>query len=425
MKLWLYMGSYFLAAAVLTYYLTPVVRELALRWGAMDVPSGRKSHERAVPTMGGLAMFFAFFTVLSFAVLGHALWFRHSPFLQFRLDHLFFGALPLTLIGILDDKRRINYKWKLAVQILTGLLMLRFGYRISGVTNPFTGETIALGFLSGPLTVLWFLFIINAINFMDGVDGLAAGVSLIALMTLFAVSLYLHNLQIALLSAILAGAIVGFFRYNFYPASVFMGDTGSLFLGFLIAFISLCGAQKSSTAVALAVPVVILGLPILDAIFAVARRWSSEWTHAKSFSERVFSWRRIFYPDLGHIHHRLLALGLTKPQAVVFLYLVALGFGLTGFALTAARYYQIALILLYMAVVFFIAFRKFPVTGQSLGVFEAPAPPGRPVFEQKRETSLWQGRKWTRFNRLIAWTAGVLLPIFIFAVFLAGKVFWK
>lgn len=425
MMLWLYVFFYFLAAAVFAYCLTPLVRKLALRFGAMDVPNRRKLHERTIPTMGGMAMFLAFFATFSLAAIGHALWFRGPFFSQFRPGHLFLGALPLVAIGILDDKYRINYKWKLVLQILVSLLMFHFGYKISGVTNPFNGETLSLGFLSKPVTVLWFLFIINAINFMDGVDGLAAGVSLIALTTLFVVSLYLENVQIALLSAILAGSIVGFFRYNFYPASIFMGDTGSLFLGFMIAFISLCGAQKSSTAVALAIPVVILGLPILDAIFAVVRRWSSEWAASRSFPERILSWRRIFYPDLGHIHHRLLNLGLTKPQAVAFLYLVALGFGLAGFALTAARYHHIALILLYMAVVFFIAFRKFPMMNQLLGTFETPILEKPDASRTNAETSSFLGRSPFKFNRLIVWTAGVLLPLFVFTVFLVGKVFWK
>ncbi len=422
MKLWFYVLVCFLASAVLAHCLTPLIRILAIRWGALDVPSERKPHERAIPTMGGAAIFLAFFIALFCIELGHVFYFHRPLFLQFRLHHLFFGALPLVLIGILDDRYRVNYKWKLVFQILSALIIVYFGYQIGGITHPFSGETIQLGVLSVPVTLLWFLFIINAINFMDGIDGLAAGVSLIALMTLFAVSLFLENVQIALLSILLVGSLVGFFRYNFYPASIFMGDTGSLFLGFLIAFIALCGAQKSSTAVALAIPIVILGLPILDAIFAVMRRWSSEWMVSKSFSRRVFSWQRIFYPDLGHIHHRLLALGFTKPQVVALLYLVALGFGFAGFALTAARYQQIASILFYMMFIFFIAFRKFPVTSHHL--FEV-SPSQMPIVSRTPTEKFSLNQESPRFGRLIVWAAGAVLPLFVLTVFLVARMFWK
>ncbi|MBI3999147.1 MAG: undecaprenyl/decaprenyl-phosphate alpha-N-acetylglucosaminyl 1-phosphate transferase [Candidatus Omnitrophica bacterium] len=361
MILWLYFISFFLVAAGIAFSLTPFVRKLTIQYQVMDVPDERKPHEHAIPTMGGIAMYVAFFAAILVANISYSFWMDEPLFQNFKIGHLFLGATPLVLAGMIDDRFHINYKWKLAVQIAVAISMIYSGYGIYGITNPFNGETVPLGFLSNVVTIFWFLFIINAINFMDGIDGLAAGVSLIALLTIFVVSIYLGHVPIAVLAIILAGAIIGFLRYNFYPASIFMGDTGSLFLGFLIAILSLHGAQKSSTAVALAIPIVILGLPILDAIGAVIRRWSSEWARSRTLPARVFSWRKVFYPDLGHIHHRLLAHGLTKPETVALLYLVAFGFGVMGFVLVAARYQQIAAILLYMGVVFFIAFRKFPV----------------------------------------------------------------
>lgn len=342
---WFYYLVYFLFAAAVAFITTPLVRAIVLRYRVMDRPNERKPHEKAIPTMGGLAMCFAFFVTVMGANAIYKNWFGQILFPNFRPLYLALGSIPLIITGILDDQYRINYKWKLMVQFVVALIMIHFGYEIHGITNPFGGETVSLGMFSKPATIIWFLFIINAINFIDGIDGLAAGVSLIAVLTTFVVSFHLNNQEVALLTIILAGSILGFLRYNFYPATIFMGDTGSLFLGFLIASLSLRSAQKSSTAVALVTPIVILGLPILDAIAVVIRRW--------------ISGRNVFYPDLEHVHHRLLKMGLSKPQAVILLYLIALIFGATGFALSAARYQFVALILLYTGVIFFIAFQKF------------------------------------------------------------------
>ncbi|OGW85171.1 MAG: hypothetical protein A3C35_07200 [Omnitrophica bacterium RIFCSPHIGHO2_02_FULL_46_11] len=427
MILWLYFFSYFLVAGGIAYWLTPIIRQWSIKCKALDLPSQRKPHEKAIPTMGGIAMYFAFFVTVLIASAGHSFWIGQPLFPDFKIHHLFLGVTPIVIVGMIDDKYHINYKWKLVVQIGVAILMLQFGYQIYAVTNPFNGDSIPLGFLSKPLTILWFLFIINAINFIDGIDGLAAGISLIALLTTFVVSLYLNNIQVAMLAAILSGSIVGFFRYNFYPASIFMGDTGSLFLGFSIALLSLRSAQKSSTAVALAIPIVILGLPIADAIGAVIRRWSSGWVGSHTLPDRALSWTKIFHPDLGHIHHRLLALGLTRPQVVVLLYLVAIGFGATGLALVAARYQQIALILLYMGIVFFIAFRKFPTLSEP---FPAHKPTFQPTIEsvphfletKAKDPSFIGSRK---FSRLVLWIAGVSLPIFIFIIVVFGKGFFR
>ena len=420
-----YYFVFFAFAAAVAFLLTPIVRNLAIRFHVVDSPNDRKPHESSMPTMGGIAMIGAFFITAYLADVVYYAWFHTPLFLQFKITHLLIGAAPLVFLGIVDDKWRVHYGFKLAVQIATATLMLSFHYRIEGITNPLNGQTIPLGFFGGFVTILWFLVIVNAINLMDGIDGLAAGISLIAVLTILVVSLYLGNMKVAVLAVIFAGSIVGFLRYNFYPASIFMGDTGSLFLGFLIAALSLHGAQKSSTAVALAVPVAILGLPIMDALIAVIRRWSTGWADSRSLPARFFAWQRVFSPDLNHIHHRLLALGLTKRQAAIFLYLVAIGFGLTGFTLTAARYQHIALILLYMGVVFFIAFRKFPV-------FHVPLPQesaGPEAWTSRSEAHLFQLsqsglRIKQRFHRLLFWTIGILLPLIVFVGFLVASPFF-
>ena len=396
--------------------------------GALDEPSPRKIHDRAIPTMGGLAIFVSFFLGVGIADLSHFISVKNSLFAHIKIHHLLLGAFPLLLAGLADDKYRINFKLKLTAQIVMALIMLYFGYRVNGITNPFNGETIPLGFLGIPLTILWLVLIVNAIDFMDGIDGLSAGISLIAFVTIFIVSLYLQNAPAALLAAIAAGSVVGFLRYNFYPASIFMGDTGSLFLGFLLAVLSLASAQKSSTAVALAIPVTILGLPIIDAAVAVTRRWSSEWSASHSFLGRAFSWHKMFYADLDHIHHWILAKGFTKREAVIILYVVAAGFGISGFILTAARYQSIALLLLYMGAVFFIAFRKFPVSQTSLADRAL-----EPTREKNRETagtgvasqSKLEHQVKQRFDYALIWLAAFLLPLFIFLGFVIGENWMK
>ncbi len=382
---------FFVAAAAFSVLLTPRVRKWAIQLKILDLPGGRRAHETPIATMGGIAIILSFFGTLFLSAL--LCYVYHSELLveNLKVIHLFLAALPLVWVGILDDKYRVRYQLKLGAQIVSVLLMVYFGHRIYAITNPLNSETVLLGFLSVPVTVLWFLFIINAVNIVDGVDGLAAGVALIALLTIFFVALTLnHKMEVAVLSAILAGSIAGFLRYNFHPASIFMGDTGSLFLGFILSVLSLHSSQKSSTAVALAIPIVILGLPILDVLLAVARRWSSAWVVSRTFRARFFSWRKIFRPDTDHIHHRLLSLGLTKPQTAALLYVVALLFGAAGFIMTAARYQYIAWALLYAGVVFFLAFGKFsalqralpPLKGKQNGVLPSPPPPSDPSAEE-------------------------------------------
>ncbi len=288
MTVLLFVLSFFFATAV-SYTLTPFVRKITLHFKVMDIPGERNPHGKAKPTMGGIAMFISFFVVALIANLGHYAWRGQWVVENTTIFHLLVGSTLVVAIGIIDDKYRINYKLKLAGEVVVALLMVSFGYRIFAITSPFNGQAVHLGWLVIPVTILWYLFIVNAINLIDGIDGLAAGISLIALGTIFLVATYLKNIEVRFFTAILAGSVTGFFRYNFSPASIFMGDTGSLFLGFLLAILSLKGAQKSSTAVALATPIVILGLPILDSTLAVVRRWSSEWASSRSLTERFFS----------------------------------------------------------------------------------------------------------------------------------------
>ena len=213
-----------------------------------------------------------------------------------------------------------------------------FGVRIEWLNNPWGGY-FYLNYLSIPFTVFWIVSFTNVVNLIDGLDGLAAGVSAIASVTVIMVALQQGLYPVAVITAALAGGIIGFIRYNFNPATIFMGDTGSLFLGYMLAAISIFGAVKSAATIALLVPAIALGLPIMDTAFAIVRRYKNG--------------RPIFSPDKGHIHHRLLAMGFSQRQAVIFMYLISAGLCLTAVLLTEMEgIYAIALLVFLLAVIF-------------------------------------------------------------------------
>ena len=288
-------------AAAGSMLLTPLVRRFAIRFGAVDEPGLRHArgvHNRPVPRLGGVAIFTAFALAASTAS-GLA-----------DRDHLgiLLGGLLIVIVGVIDDFRPLSARIKLVGQLAAAVVLVLFGVRINEVTNPF-GGLIFLGHWSAPLTVLWVVTMINVVNFIDGLDGLAAGVTSIASLTLLFVSVKQGQADLAdmvLFAAALAGATLGFLPYNFNPARIFMGDSGSMFLGYALAAISANGLAKSATTVGLVVPVLAMGLPIFDSSFAILRRYLNH--------------RPVYEADHGHVHHRLLDLGLTQKQAVLVLY---------------------------------------------------------------------------------------------------------
>ncbi len=306
--------SLFMLALGLSYGLTPLMAHLAARWGVLDRPDRpQKIHERPTPRLGGIALYASFLLALA------ALLALENRVAAYFTAHLLWVAkllVPSTLIlllGVYDDLRGANAQLKFSVQALAALLLYAFGVQITRIWNPL-GGTIELGLLSLPLTLLWLIGITNAFNLLDGVDGLSAGAALFATLTLLAAALFYDQPLIVILTVALAGSIVGFLRYNFAPASIFLGDSGSLFLGFLLGALAIEGSQKSATAVAVAIPLVSFGLPILDTAWALMRR--------------ALGKRPLFQGDLEHIHHMLLRRGLTRRQVVILLYAVCAGFGL-------------------------------------------------------------------------------------------------
>ena len=324
----------FMIALGVALILTPAVIAFARRTGALDKPDARKVHERPIPRIGGIGIYAAFMV----SILVQLLFVDLTPEYMMSLIGLMVGGTIIVAIGIIDDYCDLPAKVKLLGQIIAAsVLVIAFDVRIDFVTDPL-GDFIYLEWFAIPATIFWIVGLTNTVNLIDGLDGLAAGVSSIAAVTIFLV---------AMVTAALAGAAVGFLYYNFNPARIFMGDTGSMFLGFILAGISVVGAVKSAATIALIVPILALGLPILDTTFAIVRRARNH--------------RPIFKPDKGHLHHRLLARGFTQKQAVLLMYVVSALFGLCALALTAVSTQAATLIILIVAGAVFIGVRKLGI----------------------------------------------------------------
>lgn len=301
-------------AAVVAAIFTPIVKKIAFKFNVLDIPKdARKVHKKPIPLLGGVAIYIAFISTLILK----------SGKLTASEMGILIGATIIAIGGIIDDKYDIRPRYKLVFQILAAAVLIMFGVEINLVTNPIisANQYLNLGWLSLPMTLLWVIGITNALNLIDGLDGLAAGVALISSITLFIIAILNNRTDAAILTAILSGAIIGFLPYNFNPASIFMGDTGAQLLGFLLAAISIKGTIKSAAAFAIAVPILALGIPIYDTMFAVIRR--------------KINGKPIMQADRGHLHHRLLDMGLTQKQTVLIMYLISAVLG--GIAIIAMQ----------------------------------------------------------------------------------------
>ncbi len=330
------LGAFVIALGVAAL-LTPLVRRLATQAGAFDDPGGRRVHAQKIPRLGGIAVLAAFFAPLA-VLFGLETDVANLFFVEpMRIVGLVAGGLIVATLGGLDDLRGVRAWHKLWVQSGAGVIAFFCGFRIDAVSLPVLGN-LDMGIFALPITVFWIVAIVNALNLIDGLDGLAGGIAFFACITNFIVGYLNAAPLVMLLSAALAGAILGFLLYNFNPATIFMGDSGSMFLGFVLATTSMLGsAVKSSTTVAILVPIVALGVPIMDTLFAMVRR----------FLER----RPIFSPDRGHIHHRLLDLGITHRRAVLVLYAVSIVFTAGAIAVSIGRSWEVGGALLVLSVV--------------------------------------------------------------------------
>ncbi len=326
----------FAIALIVTLLATPAVILLARKTGAMDAPNARKVHKKPIPRIGGLAIYTGFIAAIIFVAFKFGL---DGEQLNETIGLAVSGSLIVAL-GLLDDYKNLPAKLKLLGQIgAAAVLVLVFDVRIDFVTDPFGDyfyfDNLPIPHLAIFVTMFWLVGLTNTVNLIDGLDGLAAGVASIASFTIMLIALEQNFILVAVLTAALAGAAVGFLKYNFNPAEIFMGDTGSMFLGFMLAGISVTGAVKSVATIALVVPIFALGLPILDTTFAIVRR--------------VRGGVPIFKPDKGHLHHRLLSVGFTQRQAVLLMYVISALFGLSAIALTEVSC-QIAVLILLVVV---------------------------------------------------------------------------
>jgi len=307
--------TFFIITFSLAIGITPLVRMAARRLKIFAYPNHRTVHKGAVPKWGGGAIFFAF----SIGVL--LVYFIHPEIFAAGSSSLFSlltGALVLFVMGSFDDRYELGCNLKLTVELAVAALVYAFGWRIETLIIP-GFEDIALGWLSFPITILWIVGVANAINMVDGLDGLAGGIAVVVALVCLGIAGLYHNTLVIVLSVLLAGAVAGFLRYNLNPASIFMGDSGSLPLGFVIACITLSAASVAPGRVAVLVPALLLCLPLTDTTLAIIRRL-----------------RRGIHPfhaDKEHIHHRLVKLGLSQAGAALFMVGLSLIFGILAYLL--------------------------------------------------------------------------------------------
>jgi UDP-GlcNAc:undecaprenyl-phosphate GlcNAc-1-phosphate transferase len=304
----------FAGGTLLSALLTRYVRNRARKngWGCCPVRD-RDVHTSLMPRVGGIGVYLAVLITISAGLLISSLLGHKPNFSRLELVWILGCGTLVFLLGLLDDLRGLNPYAKFSVQVLAGTLLYCGGLRISVIPILFGPKVLGI-FISLPLTILWVLLISNAFNLIDGLDGLSAGSALFSTVVVFVVSLFSGNVLVSVLSTILAGALIGFLRYNFNPATIFLGDCGSLFVGFMLSALSIAGAQKDTTLVAVTIPLVSFGLPLIDTALAVVRRF--------------LSGRPLFSADRNHIHHRLLQMGFSHRQVVIILYGVSAALGL-------------------------------------------------------------------------------------------------
>jgi len=318
----------FVLAAGLSAAAAPLVRAVALRRGFLDHPAPNKPHGRPTPTLGGVAIAVPFLGLLWSLTL-----FAASPISPRELIGLTGASLLLVALGVYDDLHGCGASLKFVVQVLAALMLYGAGFGIERLTNPLD-DAVGLSSLALPVTILWLVGITNAINLIDGLDGLASGVVLIAAVTLLVIATRFDETAVALAALVLAGCLAGFLPYNLPPARLFLGDTGSLFLGATIAAISLLHNRKGALTITLLLPVVLLALPILDTTLA--------------FGRRIVGLRHPFRGDTEHLHHRVLRLGLAPREALALFYSVSGVLGVTAFLLTFVpkQYTMVAMLVL-------------------------------------------------------------------------------
>ena len=316
-------GIALVAALILSFAVTPAVKLFAQFVGAIDVPKdARRIHKQPLPRLGGLAIFIGF--ILSVVLLAD---------INLQVQGILLGAVIIVTLGVIDDIVQLPALAKFFVQIIAALVAIYHGVVIEVLSNPIVfseSEYVSFGLLSIPVTVLWIVAITNSVNLIDGLDGLAVGVSTISSIVMLVIAMMVSEENVAVIIAALAGACLGFLPYNFNPAKIFMGDTGALLLGYVLATISILGLFKSYAVVSFAAPFLVLGLPLFDTSFA--------------FLRRLLRGKNPMSPDRGHLHHRLIDMGMSQKQAVAILYTVSGLLGLGAVVMTRSAEMRIVIL---------------------------------------------------------------------------------
>jgi UDP-GlcNAc:undecaprenyl-phosphate GlcNAc-1-phosphate transferase len=290
------------AAFIISFAATPIVKSFANRVGAIDVPKdNRRMHTQPIPRLGGLAIFLGFLlTVVLFADISR------------EVQGILLGSVVVVIVGVIDDIVPLPAWLKFIIQIGAALIAVYHGVVMRIIMNPFfwtASEYLSFGYFSIPVTVLWIVAITNSVNLIDGLDGLAAGVSAISSFTMMIIAIVVTDINVAIIMAALAGACIGFLPYNRNPAKIFMGDTGALLLGYVLATVSIIGLFKLYAVISFVIPFLVVGLPLFDTAFA--------------FLRRILSGRSPMSPDRGHFHHRLIDMGFNQKQAVAIAYAIS------------------------------------------------------------------------------------------------------
>lgn len=329
----------FLVGLAVSLAVTPLTKKLAMALGVYDEPDARKVHTGTMTRLGGLGIYFGFLAgVLVYGEFTATVW------------GVILSSTIVVLVGFIDDVKNISPKMKLLGQIVGAVILMVFGVHLEYVTNPITNNIVDLGLWGYPLTLVWLVGICNAVNLIDGLDGLASGVSGIAALSLAVVSLAKGLSVSGALAIILVGGIVGFLRCNFHPAKLFMGDCGSLFLGFILGVLSLLGLSEGATIISLFIPIMVLGIPILDTLFAIIRR--------------KLNHKPIFEADRGHLHHQLLDMGFGHKDTVLLIYGITFLLGAFAVLVTLLPSIYSIIVLVFASLLIFTAAAKIGIFGK-------------------------------------------------------------
>ena len=344
----------FILAFIVSFMATPYTIKIADKIGAVDVPKDkRRMHTKKMPKFGGPAVILGFlvsmvYLLIIMSVEGSIDLFSEQEYGK-KLLGLILGIIVIGITGILDDTKTLKWWQQLFGQVIAAIIVVSFGIRIEHLDIPFLYRVGLNDMFSTIITIMWIVGVTNAINLIDGLDGLSSGISLISCISLLIIFLMNNSPMIAtVLVTALSGALVGFLPFNFSPAKTFIGDTGSNFLGFMLAVVSILGVAKTYTAAVIVLPVIVLGLPIFDVIFAIVRRI----VKGKSI-------KAVFKPDKGHLHHKLVAKGFTQKQAVLILYGLSASLGMFAIILFDSGIWKALSFLLMIIAAIAIGYRNF------------------------------------------------------------------